>query len=244
MALHKALFEDIPPAAVLLKRYRPFVKSARQADGYYHLVQAIARRYGARAYRLAERVFKETGMQYNPAALRAPGTIRRVGYAFDGINIYDVDVRPYVRGREADLVWLHNREVRLWSRRALVDRSSLAQKILTPARRNHDGIFIAYNKNGQRLGFIHCAVDKTNRTGSVEALFFLTGEIHQHVAQRLVVQARKFFKQQRVIKILAMPGWRAYPCHRVLRGAVLRTVKKQSPHISLVLRELVRPQHS
>jgi hypothetical protein len=232
MTLHKALFENIPPASKLMKQYGPFIRSAHEADGYYYLVQEIAGKYGPKAYKLAEQVFREMGMSYDRKKLETPGGVRRVGYAFDGINVYDIEIRRFRPEMSEDVVWLYNREIRSVSDKLFLDKETLLKKIVGSMQPEKQGLFIAYNKASQRLGFVHCCIHpEMPRTGSVEALFYLPGQIHAHVGERLIKTARTFFKAYGIRKVYILSGAIPYPFYRTSPDTLIKGFRSKLNHI-------------
>lgn len=234
MAIHRELFKDLMPAEDIKKKYDDFFRNAKQADGYYVIVQDIAERYGEKAYELAEQVFTEYGMTYEPTEMRKPGNVRRVGYAFDGINVYDIDIKPYVTGMEKDILWLYNREIRKISFDLLMTEEYFHKTILGNNRQNLEGLFVAYNKSGQRVGFIHCLEDEC-LTGSIEALFFLPGRIHTCVGQKLLIKAKEFFKAKNISKYNILSGCTNYPFYRLSGEALKKEFHHSLGHIFCLL---------
>ena len=170
MALHRELFTKLAPAEEIRRGNRDFLNNEMEADGFYIIVQDIARKYGDRAYEIAEKVFAENGMSYDPKELRTPGAVRRVGYVFEGANVYNIKVADYKPEMIKDLLWLYNREIRNVSRECFMDEESFKQRIAS-GKEEVEGLFLAYNEGRQRVGFIHCHIGD-NGEGSVEAMFF------------------------------------------------------------------------
>jgi hypothetical protein len=240
MGFHKELYSDLPPADELREKYASFLASAKQADGYYDLVQQIAHVYGDRAYEIAAEVFEEEGMEFDPVALRTPNTVRRVGYAFDGINIYDLDVRPFQLGAVPDVLRIYNRLVRELSPMALLDQSSFMERIWDNGRLLKDGFFLVYNRDDNILGFVHCCIDRSgdSQIGSVEALFFLPGRAHVHVGGCLIGQAREYFRINGIEVQSALQHRRDYPFYQVTGTNAARAFSRKLGHIYETLQRL------
>jgi hypothetical protein len=204
MSIHREIFNDLPPAEDLERMYAEAFATQRDADGYYIFVQSIAERFGERAYALAEEVFRQEGMKFDPAGLRAVDRVRRPGYNNDGINIYHLEILPFAAGMARDLTRLYNREVRGVSRQWLLNEDQLLALA-------DDGLLAASNEAGQAVGMVHCRVDPARHTGSVEALIFSPGRVYQAVARDLVRAAREYFAARQVKHIQAYAGWVSYP---------------------------------
>jgi len=230
MTLHRTLSQDLPPAEELRKGNAAFQRTVKDADGYYYFVQEIAARYGDRAYDLAEEVFREMGMNFDPVALRTPGKVRMIGYACDGANIYDIDVRPYQPEMAASLARLYNTEIHKLSRADLTDAAFFQQQV------DSTGLFVAFNPNGQALGFVHCAAKEG--LGSLEALIFLPGRIHAAVGEKLVEQARAYFEEKGVTRVETLRGRSAYPFYK-LEGDLHAAFRERLPHISTALERIL-----
>jgi hypothetical protein len=226
MSLHKTLSEDLPPAEEIRKSNAAFLQTVKDADGYYYFVQEIAGRYGDRAYDLAEEVFREMGLNFDPAMLRTPGKVRKVGYACEGANIYDIDVRSYVPQMAETMARFYNNVMRKLSPAVLIDAGFFHQQI------DHPSLFGAFNPNDQMVGFVDCAIQE--RVGSIEVLVFMPGTIHQIAARRLLEQAKTYFNKQKVNRIEALCGWIPYPFYK-LEGNLKNAIRECLPHIFAAL---------
>ena len=236
MALHRELFNDLPPAGELLRAYDQFFKTAQDADGYYVLVQHIAEKYGDQAYALAEQVFEEFGLKYDPAELRTPCLVRRTGYNFEGQNVYHILIKEYEPAMANDLARLYNREIRLLSRAAVVEPEFFVK--LLQSEQDHQGFYVACNEAGQPVGFVHCKVDEVEQQGSLEALIFSSGRIYAPVASKLISTARDYFAYCRVSRVTLLAGKAPYPFYRVVQGDLLAQVAEKLSHIHSALVEI------
>ncbi len=226
MPLHQTLSQNLPPADEIRQGNAAFLQHAKDADGYYYFIQEIAARYGERAFDLAEELFRDMGLSFDPAALRT-GRIRMVGYACDGDNIYDVRVRPYQPAMAASLARLYNHEIRKLDRAALTDSAFF--DAIDPI-----GLFVAFNPGGQALGFVHCTVQ--DGAGSLDALIFLPGRIHEIVSEKLLEQARTYFQEQDVTRFESLRSVSAYPFYK-LGGDLPAAIQERLPHIYAALQK-------
>ena len=229
MTMHKELFNDLPAAAQLRDKYRGLLESAHDADAYYALVQDIAASCGDRAYEIAEGAFADNQMDCDPAAMRTPGKVRRVGYAMEGINVYEVDVKAFESSMIEALRRLHNREMRKASREAMMTSEELAGCLTADDASASDFVAVAFNKSGQALGFVHCR-PLDGGMGSIEALVFLPGRIHEHVGVHLRNAAVEFFKGHNITEVQPLGGTTGYALYRATFDP-LATVKSHLPHI-------------
>lgn len=236
MALHRELFTKLAPAEEIRRGNRDFLNNEMEADGFYIIVQDIARKYGDRAYEIAEKVFAENGMSYDPKELRTPGAVRRVGYVFEGANVYNIKVADYKPEMIKDLLWLYNREIRNVSRECFMDEESFKQRIAS-GKEEVEGLFLAYNEGRQRVGFIHCHIGD-NGEGSVEAMFFLAGRIHRPVEDALAARARDFFAARGVKKVSLLAGCTQYPFYGKGYGNVPEVFKDKLPHVYHALQRI------
>jgi hypothetical protein len=234
--LHRELLNDLPSAAKLKAGYSNLLESVRNADGYYALVQDIAAACGEKAYEIAEKAFAADGMEFDPQALRTPGKVRRVGYAMDGINVYEVDVNPYESSMIEAVRRLHNREMRKVSREAIMTSESLGGCLTTEDASSDDFVGVAFNRSRQALGFVHCR-SLSGGQGSLEALVYLPGRIHEHVGVRLRDAAVGFFKDRNISEVQPLGGTAGYPFYRATADP-LGTVKAHLPHIYGVLMQI------
>ena len=231
MTLHRELFNDLPPAENLLAMYAEAFKTAKDADGYYIIVQYIAEKYGETAYDLAEEVFKECGMQYDPQLLRTPDAVSRVGYNLDGMNVNNIQMQPFVPEMAHDLVLLYNREIRKLSREALLTEEGMRALA-------SEGLLVACNESGQPVGFVHCWVDEYGAAGSIEALIFSEGRIYEPVARNLVSAAKAYFADRKITKIDIFGGHVAYPFQQVVKGDWTAAFSRHLEHIYRKLVEI------
>jgi hypothetical protein len=238
MELHRELFNNLPPAEILRKQYAGALAQELNADGYYVLVQYIAEQYGDQAYEIAEEVFKKMGLTFDPADLRTPDLVRRVGYNFEGINIYVIQVRPYAAGMAKELVRLYNQQLRKLGRAALVDEAYFKECIAA----EEGGLLVACNEAGQPVGFVHCRVEgeggATARSGSVEALVFSHGRIYDPVRKALVQSARDFFAARGVKTIQVFTGKIAYPFNAAVPEPRRDAFEQRLAHIAQALKEI------
>ena len=234
MSLHRELFKDLPPAEELLKNYKNFLDTARDADGYYYLVQEIAEKYGELAYELAEEVFEASDMKYDPVLLRTRGVVRRSDYAFDGINVYDIRVRRYEPGMERDIVRLYNREIRKISWDALMDEDYFLRNIA--GKFDTEGLFAAYNQNDKAVGYVHCCSDISG--SSIEALFFLPGRIHECVGKILLESAKKYFAAKGESHIRTLTGRIDYPFYTEIKADRMGEFQSKLGHITDRLKDI------
>ncbi len=216
MPFHKELFKDLPPEDDVRRSFEGLRKDAREADGFYALVQDIAAKFGDKAYELAEAVFQEHGMKYDALDLRTPGKIRRVGYGFDGGNMHALRVKAFERPMLEGVVRCYRNIFRRLSPDMLMTAESFEQRILSGASHRPDGLLIASNPLGMTLGFVHCCAE--GATGSVEAFAFYPGRMHEQVAPTLLVSAAAFFQRERASSVRVFEGRLKYPFH----GADLR----------------------
>ena len=238
MPFHKALYELLPPADEIRKSHEPSLKIMKDADGFYALVQDIAAKYGDRAYGLAEEAFQQLGLEYDPAELRTAGKIRRVGYAFDGPNIYDVTVRVFEPAMTAGVVRVYRNVIRNLSREALMDQESFTKSILADPACDPEGLLVATGLDGAALGFVHCWTDGKG-AGSLELLAFYPGLMHAHVGTVLIEQARRYFSAKRVTRIEPFGGKLKYPFYT--RSMDFRSgFKQQLGYIDRALQALAR----
>jgi len=235
MAIHRELFSDLPPAEQMLAMYAEAFKTAKNADGYYVLVQYIAEEYGEKAYELAEEVFREMGLKYDPAALRKHDTVRRTGYNMEGPNIYDVHVKPFDPAMAEDVVRLYNAQIRLLSRQAIMDQRYFQEKILPNFSK---GMLVACDGGGQVVGFVHCWIEPDGE-GSVEALIFSHGRIYDPASKVLVEEAKTYFAEKDVRQVKALQGKVPYPFYQAVPGDMRQTFADKLPHIERALREIV-----
>lgn len=231
MPIHKELFVDLPSAEILEKMYATAFSQWKNADGYYNLVQEIAEKYGESAYSLAEEAFKEMGLDFNPLALRAVDTVRRVGYNFEGSNIYNITVKPFTEEMTAEVVRLYNEQIRHLSYEALIDAETFRESIAP-----HGQLLVACDENGQPVGFVHCWLEQG--VGSVEALIFGAGRLYRPVAQKLVAAAKAYFQSHQTHSIKPLSAHVQYPFYRVLQGQ-LPGAFAQLPHIQAGLSEIM-----
>jgi hypothetical protein len=230
MPIHKELFVDLPPAETLEKQYATAFSQWKNADGYYNLVQEIAEAYGEKAYAIAEEVFREMGLDFDPAALRDVDTVRRVYYNFEGSNIYNITIKPFSTEMTAEVVRLYNEQIRWLSYDALLDGGTFRETIAPRGQ-----ILAACDENDQPVGFVHCLLEQG--TGSVEALIFGSGRLYRPFAQKLVAAAKAYFASQQAGPVAALSGRVPYPFYRVLQGQ-LPGAFTRLPHIQAGLREI------
>jgi len=230
MALHKELFVDLPSAEALEKMFAAAFAQWRNADGYYYLVQQIAAIYGEKAYELAEEAFKETGLEFNPVALRRIDTVRRIGYNFEGSNIYNITVKPFIAEMASEVVRLYNEQIRHLSYEALIDVETFISEI---APLGH--LLVACDENGLPVGFVHCMIEEG--AGSVEALIFGAGQLYHPVAEKLTAAAKAYFQSHQAQPVTALSGRVRYPFYRVLPGQ-LPDAFARLPHIQAGLSEI------
>ena len=232
MALHRELFKDLPPVEELRKDYARALAQKNNADGFYNLVQLIAEKYGEGAFALAEEIFKEMGLDFDPADLHTPDLVRRIGYNFEGINIYAIQVKAYAPEVAAELVRLYNEQIRRISYTALSDAASFAADIA-----GKGSLLVACQEGGQPVGFVHCLVE--DGQGSVEMLIFGSGRIYDPVGKALVKAARAYFAAQGIATPVALAGMIAYPFYTVVSGKQMEAFEQHLAHIAGAIREIV-----
>jgi hypothetical protein len=230
MAYHRELYKDLPPAEELLKGYSGFLSAVKDADGYYIIVQYIAEKYGDKAYELAEEVFCEMGMKYDRDEMRRTDGTRRVGYAFDGPNVYNIDVRKFEKGMEKDLLRVYNAQARLLSEHILMDEDYLHRYIINPFGTSSGGLFLAYNEANHLMGFIHCCLLGEGE-GSVEALFFYNGRIFEAAARKLIAISESYFKENNITRVRQLNGHIRYPFYEMPGKAIHAAFENKLPHI-------------
>ena len=231
MALHKALLEPLPPADVVEASYAGLHETLKDADGFYILAQYIAEQYGEKAYDIAEKVFSEMGMRYDPQLLRTPDGVRRVGYGFDGINVYNVAVRPYAPADLPDVVRIYNNVYRTLSDDCLMDAGYFHEKIAGSLNGPGDGLLVAKNEAGTPVGFIHCSVDAPLKKGFIEAMCYYGGRIHAVTGRELAEAAVRFFRDGGALSV-ALPGeTSAYPFAYALGATAIDEIEKKLVHI-------------
>ncbi len=236
MTLHRELFKDLPSAETLRKDYAGALAEERNADGYYVFVQEIAEKYGDQAYELAEEVFREMGMVWDPALLRAPESVRRAGYNNEGANIYNVQVKPFAPEMTGEVIRLYNEQIRKVSYDALMDEDYFNRCIRGAGR-----LLVALNESGQPVGFVHCLVDGgqgSGAQGSVEMLIYSHGRIYHPVQKELVKAAREFFAQAGVKEVKALAGRVLYPFYSAVKEDCEARLAAGLPQIAAGLKEI------
>jgi hypothetical protein len=228
MGLHRELFTDLPPAEDLRKMFAGSFAQWNNADGFYILVQYIAEQYGDRAYELAEEVFKEMGLDYDPAVLRTPDAVRRIDYNFAGSNIYDLQVKAFSPDMTAEIVRLYNEQIRKVSYEALMDGAYFAEHI-----QGRGVLLAACSQGGQPIGFVHC-LEEDGRT-SVEMLIVSHGRIYD-AARKALVKAAREFCAGRSLELLT--GRIAYPFYAAVPSQREAALEKSSPQIVRALQEI------
>jgi len=232
MALHKELLKDLPPAKELLNNYQEFINQAKDADGYYSIVQFIAEKYGDKAYQIAEEFFKENGMNFNSEDLRTTDKIRKVGYAFEGINVNHIIVKKYTPDMLKHIVNTYNIEIRKVSQEFFMTEDYFERNITQT-----DGLFVAFNDNNQTLGFIHCCSKcSCDGSASVDAIFFKSGRIHAVVGKKLMEEAIKYFDEKGIRNVELLKGCFDYPFYKDLKGDAQKVFKEKLKHIWKVLK--------
>ncbi len=232
MELHRELFNDLPPAEAMRKMYAGAFKQWRNADGFYILVQYIAEQYGETAYELAEEVFNEMGLEYDPAALRAPDRVRRTGYNFEGMNIYNIQVKGYAPEMAKELARLYNEQIRRVSYAALIEPDDFDGRIQDKA-----GLLVACNEAGQPVGFVHCQVE--GGQGSLEMLIFSHGRVYDPVRRALVDAAKAYFAAEGVKTVSAFQGKAGYPYYVAVPEPRRDALEKALPHIGVAVTEII-----
>jgi len=199
MALHRELSTKLRLADQIRESNKDFLENENNADGFYFLVQDIVAKYGDSAFDIAEELFRQENMVFDSAELRKSGSVNRIGYVFEGININDIVIEKYNEQMVKDILWLFNNQVRLISKELIMKEDELLQ-IYSENLDREDGIFVAYNVGRQRVGFVHCMATKDGE-GSIEALFFLSGRFHTHVGNKLIEKAKEYFISKNVSQI-------------------------------------------
>ncbi len=225
MPLHKELFTDLPPAEQMRKDIARSLSFKYNADGYYILVQYIAEKYGEQAYALAEEVFKEMGLEYDPQALRTPDKVRRIDYNFEGQNIYNITVKPFEPGMAGEVARLYNEQIRKVSYDALISPADFLERIAGAGQ-----LLVACNEGGQPVGFVHCTSD------SVAMLIYSHGRIYDPVRKALVAAAKTGFAGK-VPALLS--GAIAYPFYTAVPADRLAALEKSLPHVADGLKEFL-----
>lgn len=225
MALHHELFTDLPPVEEMRRMFAGALAQKDNADGYYILVQYIAEKYGEQAYTLAEEVFKEMGLNFDPHDLRTPDLVRRIDYNFAGSNIYNLQVKPFAPEMAGEVVRLYNEQIRKVSYAALLEPVNFLEHIAGVGR-----LLVAYNESGQPVGFIHCT------PASVEMLIYSHGRIYEPVRKVLVAAAREYFAGQTPG---LLTGKIPYPFYTAVPKNHLAAIEKNLKHVAAGLKEFL-----
>jgi hypothetical protein len=225
MALHRELFSDLPPVEEMHRMFAGALAQKDNADGYYILVQYIAEKYGDQAYAMAEEVFKEMILKFDPQALRTPDLVRRIDYNFAGSNIYNLTVKPFAPEMTSEVVRLYNEQIRKVSNAALITQQNFLTHIAGIGR-----LLVACNESGQPVGFIHCT------PASVEMLIYSHGRIYEPVRKVLVASAKEFFAGQ-TPRLLT--GQIPYPFYTAVPENHLAVLEKNLEYIAVGLKEFL-----
>ena len=225
MPLHKELFTDLPPAEGMRRDIAGNLAQKYNADCYYILAQLIAEKYGDEAYALAEEVFKEMGLEYDPQALRTPDLVRRIDYNFAGSNIYHLTVKPFAPEMTHEVVRLYNEQIRKVTYAALVSEEDFLAHIAGVGT-----LLVACREGGQPVGFIHCTPT------CVDMLIYSHGRIYQPVGKALISAAKAYLSGQ-IPELLT--GQVAYPFYTAVPENQLAALEKNLPHVSAGLKEFL-----
>jgi hypothetical protein len=223
MPLHRELFTDLPPAEKMRHDIAGNLAQKYNADGFYILAQLVAEKYGDQAYALAEEVFKEMGLQYDPQALRTPDLVRRIDYNFAGSNIYNLQVKPFTPEMAGEVVRLYNEQIRKVSYAALINQEDFLARIAGVGR-----LLVAWCEGGQPVGFIHCTPT------SIDMLIYSHGRIYEPVRKALVAAAKEYFSGQTPG---LLTGQIRYPFYTAVPENQLAALEKNLTHVAAGLKE-------
>jgi len=157
--IHRALFTDLTPADKYRADRTAFFDNLYNGDGYYDLVQVLAEALGEKVYAIAENVFDNNKIIYDPATLRTPFAIRRTDYNYMGENIYNIAVSEMQPEQISHMRRVYNNAAFLHGA-ALISDEDIAK---LPG-----SVLVATNERGKVTGF-----------SSANAVIFSEGRIHE-----------------------------------------------------------------